>query len=373
MSRHVAIAFALSVGPCLFGAAIEADARRGAEFFQSQLCTNCHSIRGTGGHSAPDLARRLDRSYTPAGIASQMWNHAPVMWRSMSTENIPFPVVETSQAADLFAFFYSVRFFEKPGEAERGKELFQTKGCGGCHALTSDKPSVGTPVDKWVALTDPVVMVYRMWNHAADMQKAAASRYIPLPALTSLQLNDMLVYLQNLPQTRNAQLEFMLPAPEGGSELVQKYGCTGCHEGDRAFVKRLRDSTLTEVAAGMWNHAPEMLEPHPPLSLGEMRQIIGYVWAQQFFNPRGDVARGKKTFESKKCAICHNDSASGAPALTKPAEQYSAITMVSVLWKHGPRMLHQMQQKNIAWPQLTQTDMVNLIAYLNSRGVAPGK
>ena len=372
---RTAIALALSVAlPCLSGAGIEADARRGAEFFQSQLCTNCHSIRGTGGHSAPDLARRLDRSYTPAGIASQMWNHAPVMWRSMSAENIPLPAVETHQAADLFAFFYSVRFFEKPGEAERGKELFQTKGCGGCHALTSDKPGVGTPVDKWAALTDPVVMVYRMWNHAADMQKAAASRYIPLPALTSLQLNDMLVYLQNLPQTRNAQLEFTLPSPEGGAELVQKEGCTDCHQGERAFDKRLKDSTLTEVAAGMWNHAPEMLEPHPALSLGEMRQIIGYVWAQQFFNPRGDVVRGKKTFESKKCAVCHNDSSSGAPALTIPVEQYSAITMVSVLWKHGPHMLRQMQQKNIAWPQLSQTEMLNLIAYLNSRGgVQPGK
>ena len=370
MPRTVALVIAISVLlPGLFGAAIEADARRGAEFFQSQLCTNCHAIHGTGGRNAPDLARRLDRNYTPAGIASQMWSHAPVMWRTMTEEKIPMAQVEVHQAADLFAFFYSVRFFEKPGEAQRGKELFRTKGCGGCHSLTSDKPSVGTPVDKWEALTDPVVMVYRMWSHAADMQKAAATRNVQLPAFTSLQLSDILVYLQNLPQTRNAQLEFTLPSPDGGDVLVQKYGCNGCHQGDRAFEKRLVDSTLTEVAAGMWNHAPQMLEAQRVMSLPEMRQILGYVWARQFFNPTGDVARGKKTFESKRCATCHNDSSSGAPALNKQTEPYSAISMVSVLWKHGPRMLREMQQKNIRWPQLSQAEMVNLIAYLNSRRV----
>ena len=58
---------------------------------------------------------------------------------------------------------------------------------------------------------------------------------------------------------------------------------------------------------------------------------------------------------------------SGAPELAKPAEPYSPITMVSVLWRHGPTMLGLMEQKHIAWPQLTQPEMANLIAYLNSR------
>src|SRR5689334_21807524 len=100
MKRIVALVIGLSVSLTgAFGAAVEADARRGAEFFQKQLCTNCHAIRGSGGHNGPDLARRLDRNYTPAGIAAQMWSHAPVMWRSMNQENIPFPQVEIPQAA----------------------------------------------------------------------------------------------------------------------------------------------------------------------------------------------------------------------------------------------------------------------------------
>jgi hypothetical protein len=41
--------------------------------------------------------------------------------------------------------------------------------------------------------------------------------------------------------------------------------------------------------------------------------------------------------------------------------------MVDVLWKHGPNMLEKMQARHIPWPQLSQTEMANLIAYLNSR------
>jgi hypothetical protein len=50
-----------------------------------------------------------------------------------------------------------------------------------------------------------------------------------------------------------------------------------------------------------------------------------------------------------------------------PPDPYSAISMVSVLWEHGPRMLRQMERNKIAWPQFSQSEMVNLIAYLNQR------
>src|SRR5208282_4151150 len=55
----------------------DADARRGAEFFGAQGCQTCHAVKGVGTAKAPDLGRRLDRDYTPAGIAARMWSHAP--------------------------------------------------------------------------------------------------------------------------------------------------------------------------------------------------------------------------------------------------------------------------------------------------------
>ena len=348
--------------------AITADAQRGSEFFRTQNCVTCHAVGGQGGsNKAPDLGRRYDRNYSPAGIAARMWDHAPVMWQTMSREKISLPTISTEQAADLFAFFYSVRYFEKPAEAERGKRAFHTKHCAECHSVGGSGGGPGTPVERWESLTDPVMFVERMWNHSDLMKGEMAARHIEWPQLTGQELDDMLVYLQNLPQTRGAKLTFKLPSGEGGEALFKEKGCADCHKGDMALEYRLGDGTLTDVAAAMWNHNPQMQKPHPQLSLDEMRQILGYVWAKQFFYTKGNAARGQKTFESKKCATCHNNESSGAPKLGKPADSYSAISMVTALWKHGPTMLEKMQEKHIAWPQLNQTEMANLIAYLNSR------
>jgi len=369
MASFCAVLIAMAGIAPAHASTVAADARRGAEFFRTQMCVNCHAFQGQGGSSAPDLGRRFDRNYTPAGIASRMWDHAPVMWQAMTKQNIPLPKVTSDQAADLFAFFYSVRYFEKPGEAERGKRLFQSKHCSDCHSTSSAAGSAGPglPVERWESLTDPVVLVERMWNHSDLMKGEMAARKIQWPQLTSQELDDLLVYLQNLPQTRGAKMEFTLPSGEGGDVLFKEKGCANCHKGALALEYRLGDGTLTDVAAAMWNHNPQMQKPHPQLSLDEMRKLLGYVWAKQFFYTKGDAGRGRKTFESKKCASCHNDSSSGAPALSKPNEPYSAIAMVAVLWRHGPAMLQRMEEKHIPWPQLTPAEMANLIAYLNSR------
>ena len=345
----------------------DADARRGADFFRTQGCINCHALKGQGAGKAPDLGRRLDRDYTPGGIAARMWSHAPVMWEAMGKENVPIPQVNMDQAADLFAYFYAARFFEKPGEAERGKRLFQEKSCMVCHSLTASGGGIGPPVEKWESLVAPIILIEHMWNHQSQMHNAMAARGIAWPQLSSQDLDDMLVYLQNLPQTRSEEHFIDLPPPESGEALFRDKGCIQCHVGRLALENRLGDSTLTDIAAAMWNHAPQMRQPPPELSITEWRQLISYVWAKQFFATRGDAARGHKVFETKKCAVCHNDPSSGAPALSKPAESYSAISMVSVLWRHGPAMLRKMQEKHIQWPQLSQDEMSNLIAYLNSR------
>ena len=53
-----------------------------------------------------------------------MWNHAPMMWTAIRENSVRPPDLDEQAAADLFAYFYSVRFFENPGDAGRGKQLF---------------------------------------------------------------------------------------------------------------------------------------------------------------------------------------------------------------------------------------------------------
>jgi mono/diheme cytochrome c family protein len=363
--RAIAAAALLS-GTAAAADLIAGEAKRGEQLFRTQQCVRCHSVNGQGGVYAPDLARRIDRNFTPTVMASLMWNHAPAMWDAMRKEKLALPQLSTEQTADLFAYFVSARYFERPGDAGRGKQLFASKRCGDCHGIADSKAAGAPPVAKWESLADPVVLAQQMWNHGAAMKDALAQKGIARPAVSAQELTDMLVYLQNLPETRKLASNFSFPPSDGGAQLFQTKGCAGCHTGKLALESRLRNQTLTGIAAAMWNHQPQMKQPSPQLSQEEMRQIIGHVWMRQYFQGDGNATRGKKVFEEKNCATCHNDPSSGAPKLAKGTSGYSDITIVTALWGHGPRMLEMMAQKKLEWPRFTAAQMADLIAYLNS-------
>lgn len=341
------------------------DAYRGAEILKKENCTQCHSIRGNGGKIGPDLGVRTAHEYTPAVMASVMWNHAPAMWSAMTAQGIPRPVISDGEAQDLFAYFYSVRYFDQPGDAGRGKHLFIAKHCAECHALGDEAKGPGNPVKSWTAMTDPIILVQQMWNHAPRMKHEFAARNLEWVSLTSQDLVDLTVFVQNLPALRDKPVTFWLPDSKGGEALVREKGCEGCHTGKLALDHRLNDQTLTDVAAALWNHAPRMVET-PIISTDEMRVIVSYIWEKQYLGSPGKPAQGQHVFETKHCATCHTGQG-GAPYLGRGETMYSPVAMVAVLWKHGPTMLQHMQEQNIPWPRLTPEDMSNLVAFLNTK------
>ena len=345
---------------------ISVDSQRGERLFRTEGCIQCHSIAGKGGKLAPDLGRRIDRNYTPALLASVMWNHAPTMWAAMSRQGIGAASLQEQDAADLFAYFYAVRFFDKPGDAARGKRLFSLKHCSECHGMYRSKLEGAKPVIQWESLGHPILLAEAMWNHAANMREAFASQKVTWPEITSQDLSDMLVYLRNLPETRESAARVETRSGEDGPALFESKRCASCHTGKLELAPRLKGMTLTDIAVDMWNHAPKMAQPPPDLGRDEMRQIVSYLWAQQIFQNDGSSADGKRVFAAKSCAICHNDPSSGAPNLTGRQGTFSTISMISTLWRHGPRMLESMNAKGVPWPKFTARQMSDLIAYLNA-------
>jgi len=342
------------------------DARRGEQLFRGQQCVACHSVNGRGGTRAPDLAKRIDRDYTPTAMASLMWNHAPDMWAAMQKQGVSRPALTPEQSADLFAYFVSAHYFEKPGDAARGKRAFAAKHCADCHGVTSSSFAGAPPVAKWDSLADPGLLAQQMWNHGGQMRQAFAQKKLAWSQLTGQELTDILVYLRNLPETKALPREYRLAASGSSEDLFKSKGCAGCHTGANALETKLRDQSLTDIAADMWNHQPNMKNPPPVLSPDEMRQILGYVWERQYFSGNGDAGRGKKVFADKNCAACHNQPGGVAPSLAKGKNAYSDVTIVSALWQHGPRMLETMGQKKLPWPRFETQQMADLIAYLNS-------
>jgi len=348
----------------LAASVIPGDARRGEQLFQTEQCVQCHSFKGKGGVLAGDLSRRVDREFTPAVMASLMWNHAPDMWAAMKDRGVAKGSMTPEKAADLFAYFVSARYFEKPGDAARGKQAFAAKHCADCHGIATSPVAAAPPVAKWESLADPVVMAQQMWNHGAKMRAEFSSKKLAWSKITAQELTDMLVYLQNLPETRNLASNFAFPPSDPGEKLFESKGCAGCHKGKLAFEALLKNQTLTDIAVDMWNHQPNMKNTPPTLSQEEMRQILSYIWARQYFRGNGNADRGKRVFGEKSCASCHDSGQ--APKLAKGKDAYSDITLVASLWDHGPRMLEQMKEKKLAWPRFTAAQMSDLIAYLNS-------
>jgi mono/diheme cytochrome c family protein len=338
------------------------DATRGAGLFRNQKCVTCHSINGEGGKGGPDLGRSVSREYTPALLASVMWNHAPAMWSAMEKASIAAPKLDSQQAADLFAYFFAARFFEQKGDAGRGRKAFAEKGCAQCHNIGEGNGSTGTAVLKWAAVTDPIELARQMWNHSPQMKTAMAAKGVKMPAMTALEMNDITVYLQNLPGAKSLKPQFSPASAATGAELFAAKGCVSCHKGEKPLGKTGGLRSGAELAAAMWNH-PGKVPQRGELRPEEMKRLVGYLWALQFADEGGVAARGAKAFEAKGCGGCHGPS--NRPKLAH-GEMDHSFGMVAVLWSHGPAMQKQMSAKGVQWPRFVNSDMADVLAFLRT-------
>jgi mono/diheme cytochrome c family protein len=356
--------------PPLHGAVlpvIPGDSSRGSRIFQDEQCIKCHSVNGRGGKVGIDLGRAVPRHYSPAYLASTMWNHAPVMWSAIEAAGIESPKLSPESAADLFAYFYSARYFEEQGDAARGKQTFEERRCTTCHGITESRAEGAPPVAKWESLADPILLARQMWNHSFRMRQAFERRKMQWLSLTSEQLTDILAYLRSVPETAHLVTHFSNTSGQGGEEIFHAKGCANCHQGSLALEDRLHNMTLTDIAVDMWNHAPRMAQQPPLLTAEEMRSLLSFLWMRQFVYPGGDVAAGKRTFQERSCAGCHMSGRNGAPPLPGQARKYSEVSIISALWRHGPQMLMRMKQAGVQWPQFANAkELADMIAYLNS-------
>jgi cytochrome c2 len=361
------VLFFLVLAGAVSAADFVADSGRGRQLFDTLSCVDCHSVNGSGGKVGPDLGKIVDRGFTPATLAATMWNHAPAMWAAMKQKGIHAGDMNDQAAADLFAFFYSARFFETPGDAGRGKKAFTARGCAECHGLKESILPRVKPVAQWESLGDSVALTEAMWNHAPMMNAETQLKHVAWPNLSAQELTDILVYLRNQPFPPTKPPVFMIGTAPDGEAVFKSRNCGSCHASVVQLSASTRGKTLTEVAAAMWNHEPIMAKAGAtPVQFApnEMRDLLGYIWAQQFFQDTGLAASGRRVFTAKRCASCHDEAAGKAPKLTGT---FNGATMVAALWRHGPSMLEQMKQQGVQWPRFEGMQMADLIAYLNAK------
>jgi mono/diheme cytochrome c family protein len=346
------------------GSVWAADARNGALVLEQQGCKQCHAVRGQGlGHEPPmvgrDLGARLAPTYGPHTLASALWNHTPAMWAELSARGVMPPSATESDWQDLFAYLYSLQFFDPQGEAGRGKQVLESKRCTACHSLSNAANGRGPSVQKWAHMDDPAVLVYQLWNHASSMKSTFARNKIDWKTMTGRDLVDLTAYLQNV-QTLVPNQEFSLPAPETGKSLFDA-NCGLCHRDTMSLAMKLRNKTWMEIGADIWNHSQKM----PTVRMagpGDMRSVLAYVWQLQYDGPPGSIAIGQKAFTEKGCSACHQGPFKGG--------QITAFSIVAAAWGPTRVVHHRIIEQGTAWPNLSPADIANLVAYLNSRNPA---
>lgn len=360
---------------------IPGDPKAGMKAFFDKGCARCHSVLGEGGRNAPDLGRAPAGHLSSAELLAAMWNHAPTMWEKMRSERVPPPKFSEAEMANLFAFVYSVRSLDEPGDPELGRRLLADKKCMECHAVGGTGKRVGPNLENWASYRNPVSWIQAMWNHAPRMQSTMAAKGVQWPQFQGNDVSNLIAYIRQLAPTPMKPVYLKPADPESGRAIFQQKGCASCHAvrgagGTRAPDLGTRElpRTLGQFAAAMWNHSPRMHASmaaqnvaRPQFTNKEMADLIAYLFAQRYFERSGNAAKGARLFGSKGCASCHSsEPGSRAPDLASVSGKASPIRIATALWNHGPIMFETMQRQQIDWPQFQPGDIADLLEFLNS-------
>lgn len=205
-------------------------------------------------------------------------------------------------------------------------------------------------------------------------------------------LSIVILFLVVGRQSREAQRRWAVQVtakPLAGSVVFRNKGCATCHgvaANGTASGPGLRQreslSGLPQLVTAMWNHAPRMWQaiaskqlPYPTLSYEETSQLVSYLYVSGYLDNGGDLQRGERLFEARKCGQCHSSSSDPertARPVGRMAEADDPLSWTQALWNHASDMQAKMQSMGIAWPKFQASDLRDLFAYVRHMRQSPG-
>jgi len=184
----------------------------------------------------------------------------------------------------------------------------------------------------------------------------------------------------------------VVPAPTqsalAGSRVFGSKGCVECHAVNGLGgqigpdLARLPEAqSFYDLAAGMWNHLPQMSTTmarlgiaQPRLDADEVADLIAFLFTLDYFDVTGDPENGKQLFIDKRCVICHQVSGMGGvigPSLDHLSRYGAPIQVAAAMWNHGAEMTEALRARDLARPRFSGAELRDLIAFLRASQTGP--
>jgi cytochrome c2 len=199
--------------------------------------------------------------------------------------HLPQKVICLAAALGAAAAWSAGAAAQSAGDAERGRQVFETKQCARCHAARESR-GVGPPLETLRRAQGAYELAGRLWNHAPAMMTVFTTEGMRWPDVSAAEMADLMAYL-GADATRDPKPD----ALKGQRVLVSK-NCLKCHswrgEGARVAgdLADHRDdyAPAARWAATTWTHAPRIaakaLErgiPYPRFNDDEMAHLVAFL------------------------------------------------------------------------------------------------
>ncbi|MDH3456403.1 MAG: cytochrome c [Gemmatimonadota bacterium] len=265
-----------------------------------------------------------------------------------------------------------------------GSRVFGAEGCGRCHAINGLGGTEAPDLARFPRPRTFFDLAAAMWNHLPRMVERMRELGIERPRLSERDTGDLIAFLYTLDY-------FDAPGDvDKGRELFRNKRCIACHQvgGDGGVVGpnlSIPGKLVApiEIATAMWNHGSAMSEvmrergiERPRFSATELRDLIAFLESQNPEVPEaplhvlpGLAGDGRRLFSEKGCVQCHAVVGTGGisgPDLAERGAYRSLLAFAAAMWNKVPAMTRAMRARGLSVPQLTPSEMGDLVGYLYS-------
>lgn len=312
------------------------DAAGGRLLYNELGCAHCHGgetgLPARGGPDLRTVTARAQADWLAAFIADPARLHpGTAMPRLLAAQ--PDPVAAAGDIAHYLGTL-GPAVNARPRalrhiNAERGRDLYHTRGCVACHAPRADytpaeeRPaasefthrSVGLP-----ALADKYVLA-TLAEFIRDPLKTRPDGRMPRTELDDQDALDVAAYLLGLGGSdgeaapKLAAFRSTPARAERGRQLVTALRCAACH--DLPAEAAATPVPLRDPAAGCLEAAPAAGVPQFGLTVAQRRALQAYLAERE--RPLAEPIRAALALEALNCAACHERDGRGGPDAARRA------------------------------------------------------